>query len=317
MRIGILAVVLVTCLTSVSFAHPASGIVVDANGQVFFLDTGEPHVFSGFIWKIDQLGQVSAIHDSGGHFLALDAEDRFGSADLMGWFRNRRTQWLLRTPVAGSRSALIQADGSPIVMGRDGALYYASAKQLERAGGEQIARLAPDGSLRTPTPRLPAVAETLGGIRGLAVGPDGSLYISYESAVQRVTAAGNTTTLAENMTLTDCDADVPEYGRLPYLRGVAVGSDGVVYAAATGCRAVLKITGDRVETILKAERPWSPTGVAVFGEHLYVLEYTNHQRRSNEWQPRVRRIGRDGRVTTLVTISAADRARAGGAARWP
>jgi hypothetical protein len=142
------------------------------------------------------------------------------------------------------------------------------------------------------------------------VGHDGSLYVSYENAVQKVTTTGNVTTLAEHMTLTGCDADVPENGRLPYLRGLAVDSRGVVYAAATGCGAVVRITGPRVETILKAERPWSPTGVAVAGDDVYVLEYTNHRGLSKEWQPRVRRIRRDGTVTTLVTVSPADRARA-------
>ena len=313
LRCSTIALLLLTCLAGLASAHPATGIVVDAKGNVFFLDTGEPRVFSGFIWRIDPQGTVTAIHNSGGHFLALDAENRFAASDLMGWFRSKRTQWLLRTSVPGSQSALIQADGSPIVMGHDGGLYYASAEQLERAGVEQIARIAPDGTLRTPTPALPSVAKKFGGIRGLAMNQDGSLYVSYENAIQRLTAAGQVTTLAENMTLAACDADAPENGRLPYLRGLAVDSRGVVYAAATGCRAVVRITGNRVQAILSAERPWSPTGVAVSGDDVYVLEYTNHQGRQKEWLPRVRRIRRDGTVTTLVTISPADRARAAAA----
>ena len=49
-----------------------------------------------------------------------------------------------------------------------------------------------------------------------------------------------------------------------------------MYAAATGCRRVVKINaGGKVETVLKAERPWSPTGVALHGDAIYVLEYPN------------------------------------------
>lgn len=49
-----------------------------------------------------------------------------------------------------------------------------------------------------------------------------------------------------------------------------------MYVAATSCHRVLKITPDgQVTSILKSERPWSPTGVAVSGEDIYVLEYTN------------------------------------------
>jgi hypothetical protein len=309
---SILVVLMCTFVARLACAHPASGIVVDANGQVFFLDTGEPSGFRGVIWKIDSQGSLTAVHDSGAHFLALDLDSVFGGADLGGWFRSKRTQWLQRVAVPGSTSSLIQADGSPIAMGTDGGLYYASAEQLERAGVVQIARLAADGTLRTPTPTLPAIAKKLGGIRGLAFGQDGDLYVAYESAVQKIMPTG-VTTLVDSAAVKDCDVDVPADGRLPFLRGLAVDSRGVVYAAATGCRRVIRITGDRVETALKAERPWSPTGVATFRDDVYVLEYTNPHGNAKEWRPRVRKIKRDGTVATLVTISPEDRARVGAA----
>ena len=82
-------------------------------------------------------------------------------------------------------------------------------------------------------------------------------------------------------------------------------SHGVVYVAATGCRCVVKVTPDgQVSTVLKAQRPWSPTGVAVRGGDVYVLEYTNPNSADRaDWLPRVRKLDRDGKVTTLVTIS--------------
>src|SRR5436189_4839363 len=92
---------------------------------------------------------------------------------------------------------------------------------------------------------------------------------------------------------------------LPSLRGLAVDEDGTVFAAGVGCRAVVKISSDgkKIETVLKAERPWSPTGVAVHRGEVYVLEYTNANGSSNEgWRPRVRKLGRDGQVTTLATV---------------
>jgi len=312
LSISIVVVLMYTFVARLASAHPASGIVVDARGQVFFLDTGEPGGFRGVIWRIDSQANLTAVHDSGGHFLALDPDSVFGRADLGGWFRGKRTQWLERVAVPRSKSSLIQADGSPIVMGRDGGLYYASAEQLERAGVEQIARLAADGTLRTPTPTLPAIAKKFGGIRGLAFGQGGDLYVAYENAVQKITSTG-VTTLVDNITVKDCDVDVPSEGRPPLLRGIAVDSRGVVYAAATGCHRVIRITGNKVETVLKAERPWSPTGIATFGDDVYVLEYTNPHGNAKEWRPRVRKIKRDATVATLVTISPADRARVGAA----
>jgi hypothetical protein len=36
MRLSIITLLLVTCLAGLASAHPASGIVVDAEGQMFF-----------------------------------------------------------------------------------------------------------------------------------------------------------------------------------------------------------------------------------------------------------------------------------------
>ena len=108
--------------------------------------------------------------------------------------------------------------------------------------------------------------------------------------------------------LKDCDVDYPDNNPnfpLPSLRGLAVDEHGAVFAACVGCHAVVKIMPDgKVETILKAERPWSPTGVAVHRGEVYILEYTNANGSLKEgWRPRVRKLGRDGKVTTLVTVA--------------
>ncbi|MEK9137430.1 MAG: hypothetical protein AAB393_09940, partial [Bacteroidota bacterium] len=124
-------------------------------------------------------------------------------------------------------------------------------------------------------------------------------------AVRKITPQGRLTTVAENVTLSGCDS-VPGVGAnlWPWFRGLDVDTQGAVYLAATGCGAVLKITADKnVTTVLRTSSPWSPTGVAVFGNDLYVLEYlhtTGDNRR--EWLPRVRKLTSDGRVVTVATI---------------
>ena len=110
----------------------------------------------------------------------------------------------------------------------------------------------------------------------------------------------------------DCERDVSStnqaaFYHAPYLRGLAVTSDATVYAAVTGCHCVVKVAADgTVSTILKAERPWSPTGVAVRNGGIYVLEYRqlpNLPGKPEEWQPRVRRLASGGQVTTLATLT--------------
>jgi hypothetical protein len=77
-----------------------------------------------------------------------------------------------------------------------------------------------------------------------------------------------------------------------------------IYVAATSCHRVVKITPDgQITSILKSEPPLFPTGVAVRGEDIYVLEYTNANAPGKEgWCPRVRKRAMDGTWITVVTV---------------
>jgi len=286
----------VALLTSSASAHPSSGIVVDQRGQVFFSD------LSRGLLKIDPQGRVTTVHREGGHWLTLDSKGIFSNVDFeksQHWPR-----WFKRRTAAGMRPALITDGGSPLVVAPDGNLYYVCNDEQMIPGGLQIARLTPDGKETLLNPRLRRTGEELGGIKGLAVGPDGSLYASYPKAILKISLDGKATTLLNPVIVEDCDKHPPSIKDAPFLRGLAVDGRGAVYVAATGCRRVLRITTDgKVATVLKAESPWSPCGVAVHDGDIYVLEHINPNSEVHEdWPPRVRRVGRDGKVTTLVTF---------------
>ena len=122
---------------------------------------------------------------------------------------------------------------------------------------------------------------------------------------------GTFTTILDSISLPDCDVDYPDGNTnfaLPALRGLAVDEHGNVFAAGTGCHRVVKITPTgKIQTVLISERPWSPTGVALHEGNLYVLEYANATKgRDSGWLPRVRELGPDGTVTSLVTITEAN-----------
>jgi hypothetical protein len=279
-------------------AHPSSGIVVDQQGQVFFQD-----VLSVAIWKIDAQGKLTKYYDKlGGHWMALDAEGSFSRAKLPHFERI--------TP-DGEKPALVVADGgSPIAVSRDGHLYYLcgfSRTKPTDPGGPLIGRMSREGKLTVLTPGLKETVEKLGGITGLATGPDRCLYAACPSAVLKVGPDGTASTLVHPVVVVDCDEDFPDGNPdfpLPALRGLAVDTEGTVYAAATGCHRVVKIARDgKVEVILKAERSWSPTAVAVHGGDFYVLVYTNaNGGAADVWTPRVLNLAREGKVTTLATV---------------
>ena len=291
----------------VAFAHPASGIVVNSKGEVFFIHTGKG------VCKIDTDGNLTYIHEvsGGGHFLALDAEGRY-PADAFPKLYERITP-------PGNKPALLYASGgAPFVVNRDGNLYYGSGYP----GGEDTApsgltltRMTPDGKRSLFAPKLKAtLAKVNEAVTGLAAGSDGSLYVACPSAILKVEMDGTATTLVHPIVVKDCDDDVGDDARSPffhrpYLRGLAVTPDGMMYGAVTGRRCVIKITPNgKVETLLKAERPWTPTGIATHDGAVYVLEYTNANVGPDRgWLPRVRKLDRDGKVTILASRSESTR----------
>ena len=275
-----------------ALAHPGSGIVVDEQGNVYF-NGGRG------LGKIDPQGKLTYIGNrTGGHWLCLDAD---------GSFSRSQPKYFERVTPDGVKPALIFADGgSPIAVLRDGLLYYASGDETMTPGGLQVTRQSPSGEISIFPPDG---IKTTGaqGITGLAPGPNGDLYIAQPSAVLKLKMDGTLTTLANPIELKDCDMDYPDHTPripLPALRGLAVDADGTVFAAAVGCHALVKISpGGKVETVLKVERPWSPTGVAVHRGDVYILEYTNaNGSRAEGWRPRVRKLLRDGSLTTLVEV---------------
>jgi sugar lactone lactonase YvrE len=285
-------------------AHPASGIVVDAKGQVFFVQSGKG------LMKIEPDGRLTCIHPSrGGHWLCLDPA---------GSFSRTQPKYFERVTPDAEKPAIIFADGgAPIAVCRDGNLYYGSnANDTNESppGGLTVTRMSPDGKLTQFAPDLATLLASFeDGVTGLAAAPDGSLYVASWSSVLKVGMDGAIITICHPVKVADCDEDPPDHhtsNHKPALRGLAVDSNGSVYTAATSCHRVLRITPDgRVGIILKSERPWAPTAVALHDGAVYVLEYTNANGGSNEdggWRPRVRGLDPDGKVTTLAEVSKQD-----------
>jgi sugar lactone lactonase YvrE len=286
-------------LTSASFAHPASGIVVDDQGRVFFIYSGHG------VMRIEPTGKLTNIHeDRGGHWLALDAGGAFSKVTPKLFERI--------TPDGVIPSLIFASGGAPIVVGPDGNLYYGSNGSREDsfpAGAMTVARLSARGQQDIFSPLLKQNLEGLkDGITGLTSGPDGSIYVATWNGIVKLRRDGSIAKILNPVVVKDCDSDPadhnPANASSPLFRGLDVDTHGNVYVAATSCHRVLKITPDGdITSILKVERPYSPTGIAVRDNDIYVLEYTNANGPATEgWYPRVRKLASDHTVTTLVTV---------------
>lgn len=279
-----LAAVVMTLLPATLLAHPGSGIAVDANGRVYFLDTGAG------LWRVDAGGALTKLSTARFHWLALDAQDRFASTRLPAGASGD----VLR---AGSRPTLLLASDHPLTVGPDGNLYYPS----RRAGGEAVDLVRMEPSARSTTVatiRLPY-------LNGLAAAPDGSLYYTDNRSIHRVSARGEITTVVSRVALRTCPRIPGNDANDPFLRGLAVDSSGTIYVAASGCGSVLRVTPrGEVSTMLQLDAPWSPTAIAVHRGDVYVLEYLHTAVEDRAlWLPRVRKIALNGRGVVVASVT--------------
>jgi hypothetical protein len=291
--LSILAVLLLNSAAIVSRAHPSAGLVVTDKGEVYFVHSGIG------VARIEPEGKLTYVKRSqGGHWLCLDREGKFARA---------QPKFFERITPDGEKPALIFADGgAPIAVGRDGQLYYASnwqEREKHPPGGLTVSRQTVEGKFSVASKELGGLLRNRNeGVTGLAAAPDGTIYVSSPGRIWRL---GLKVGVAEHPgRVVECDEDLPPNWQPPGFRGLCVAPGGKVYAAAAGCRCVITVTNDGYETMLKSERPWSPTDVAWHDGNLFVLEWTNPNGGVAEgWRPRVRKLRlRDGTVTTLVEV---------------
>ncbi len=283
----ILSIAAACLLAASAAAHPGSGILVDRLGQVYFIDTG-----SG-LWKIDTKGALSHLSPLRNHWLAMDPNDRFTQGRLP---TDPNRDWVITA--AGSNPTILISTDFPLVIGQDGNLYYPSVRESDR----RILRQTPAGAITTFA-TLPRAAKGEQWINGIATGPDGSIYYTDDAVIGRITARGAASTVATVPALAN-GPKIPGNELRPYLRGLKVDSKANVYVADAGDARVLKITPDgKVSTLRQLESPWAPTDVAVFGDIVYVLEFTHDAGDDRTtWMPRVRKIALDGKSTIIVTV---------------
>ncbi len=271
-------------------AHPGSGIVLDKEGNIYFTDTGKG------VWKIDTQGKLSFLPASKFHWMTIDTIGHFAGA------QKSFGEYFERVTSKSNKPDLIMCSDFPLVINKDGNIYYAHT----RPGSAKINRRTADGK-----ETVFASNKIFEFINGITAGTDGSLYITEASnanasTIRKITIDGTVSIIATFVG--KGDNDLPLETVPSYCRGLAVDSTGTIYVAATGSRSILKITPQgKITTILHSTSPWAPTGVAIFHGEVYVLEWHDVTRENLEvrsaWIPRVRKIGLDGKVTTLATVS--------------
>jgi len=214
-------------------------------------------------------------------------------------------------PCGDGGPAILAQLGEPrgVAVGPDGSFYIAAS--------ERIRRVSPDGTITTIAGLGEAGGPFVeGGLatevsirpRGLAIGPDGSIYFnSYDNYVRRVSPEGRVFTVAGTGTSGfSGDGGPATQAQLGGSYDVAVGPDGSVYIPEWGNNRVRRVGPNGIiHTIAgNGSKEYSgdggpatqagigPSSVAVAPDgSLYIADRKNY---------RVRRVGPDGIITTVA-----------------
>jgi hypothetical protein len=273
------------------WGHPASGIVVSPQGDVYFVDTARG------VFRISR-GSLQQISSHNEHWIILDANGRFSGGTPVVVSSPR----IYRVTPDGKKPAILLSSGVPITINEAGDLFYAP---YTREGSLQVIKQRQDEPSVFARIERGADGSPLHWINGIAFGPDGAIYFTENAAVRKISPVGQISTIVSGLTR-DPVRPVPGLGPAlgPDLRGLAIDGNGNIWVAATGSCSVLKISpSGEVTTILRTESPWSPTGIAVAGEDLYILEYLHTATdKREEWLPRIVKRFADGHLQTIATL---------------
>src|SRR5258705_7194695 len=291
-------------------AHPASGIVVDQKGNVYFSDLET-------VWKVDAAGKLlvfrPGVNGRHVHELAIDEQDNIYGADISyespKWISD---VWKM-TP-EGKLTYLLEPTTNPprgmnIWRDREGNMYSIDQNNHTKTQ-TLLLRRAPDGNVSTLAGSAyghldgKGAAAQFGSVGGMAFGPDGSIYLTDGAFLRKVAMDGTVTTIAKDLTVpTTQDKQTLFGGAYGSLAGLSVDSGGNVFVADAGNRRLLRITsGGKIDVVLRSEPPYFPNGaVATTAGDVYVLEvgFTLPNISSG---PRIRKLSPDGTSVVLATV---------------
>ncbi|NOT59422.1 MAG: hypothetical protein HOP19_04265 [Acidobacteria bacterium] len=252
-------------------AHPAWGIVVAPEGTVYFADAERNR-----IWMFTIDGYLRRIADKRHTHALFYGADGYLYGEMVE-YDAKAQRWLSGRWRAQSDDLFeVMLPATANVPSGWGVCRDAQGNTYDLEQNDQMARLmkrAPDGKVSVLAGAAHGHTDGTGAaarfrfLEAMTLGPDNMLYVRDNATIRRVTLTGEVLTLGGN-----------PLGNEPHpmtdgLLGLAADGRGNVYVADMAARSVRRINpNQQVETIWQSSWMWTPTGVAVHNNEVYVLE---------------------------------------------
>lgn len=292
------AFVLCTLCGTPALAHPGSGVVVDRNGQVYFVVPGQSHIM-----RIDAEGRLTTFVSDDRlrlpHHLVIDEEGNIYTAsddDGVVWRISpdgSMTRFFSVSRGGERPPMLLGMYGDPFTIDPAGNIYCTLSDLQQNSFQHQIFRIDSAGEAILLAGSDSGYADGRGSdarfgslhYSSMALGPDGLLYVTDWAHVRMVTPDGSVSTLAM------------EGAEISWGWGLAVDGESNVYVADYRGRRVLKIDPDgQATTVAGPATVFAPVGVALGPDgNVYILD-------ADTFGTRVLKVSAGGDVTTLATI---------------
>jgi hypothetical protein len=295
------------------FSHPAWGIVVDRNKQVYFSDLET-------IYKIDAQGKLSIFRAGASgrhvHDLSIDALDNiYGIENSYNPQNETFPRGIWKMSPRGEFSYLVPMTvnlplGMSIWQDSVGNTYSVEPYNNEKKESKIIKR-APDGKTSLFAGGKYGYLDgqkdkaQFAVITDISFGTDGTIYLTGGDKIRKIDKSNNVTTIYNGQ---GADEKQKTSENSSTLFGLDVDTKNNVFAADFGKSRVLKISFDgKISTFLNSEKDWSPIGVAAADDEIYVLEGRPFSAAIHTGN-RVLKISADGRSTVLASLESLNKA---------
>jgi hypothetical protein len=304
---------------SAAAAQSSWGMAAAKDGTLYFCDIQRDRV-----WHYTSPDGLTLVLDHNHcHTLVLGYDGSIYGEDVGGETRSGSDMsvWHLtpgHTPVFLLDHATVPDPSIWLVRDATGNSYSWNGNREVRKAS-QILKRTPNGDVSVFTggdwgfADGPSGRARMGDVGAMASTPDGTLYLVDGESLRRVAPDGSLTTLISPFIHTTSGGVPGVPGLYNHHLGMAVDPQGGIYVVDFRNRRILHWDQSGTRLVFQSHGPlehltswgWTPTGVAVSGDSLYVMEYLPLPTFPSELigNPRIRRIAPGQQIATVVAVS--------------